>query len=258
MFWWILSLIVIGAAMGSFACCQAWRLRYLETGKQKLGNRSICLSCKKQLRWFDNIPIVSWILLRGKCRNCGAKIGFSEILSEILMAIIFGLSGWYFKPWNGNIANLALMVVFFVIFTTMWMLLIYDLKWQQLPIIGLILINVLAIGFTALRQIHDMNGELANVLLSTGILAGLYFLLYKISNEKWVGGGDWILSLAIGVLLGHWWLALITLFVANFLAFGVMLPAATREEKKTGALGPFLIIGFLIVFLAQDFLLELI
>ena len=57
-----------------------------------------------------------------------------------------------------------------------------------------------------------------NLIGSVAILAGIYYLLYKISREKLVGGGDWILALAIAIMLGSWWLALIALFLSNFLA----------------------------------------
>ena len=80
---------ILGAVMGSFLLCQAWRLRYKTEKKKSLGKWSVCLSCKKRLEWFDNIPIFSWIFLRGKCRYCKKKIGCAEILAEILMGVSF-------------------------------------------------------------------------------------------------------------------------------------------------------------------------
>ena len=65
---------MLGAILGSFACCQAYRMRYKEEEK-KIGKRSECLFCGHKLAWFELIPIVSWLLQRGRCRKCKKKIG---------------------------------------------------------------------------------------------------------------------------------------------------------------------------------------
>lgn len=267
---WLVLLFIFGAILGSFACCQVWRMRYLETGKGKLGPRSVCLACGERLKWFDNIPIVSWLLLRGKCRKCGEKIGWAELWSEIGLAILFVLIGCYFKPWQGEVLKILLMIVMLVSVVVMWMILIYDAKWQKIPVVCLVLVNSLALVFWGTREViklavwgesgwwEVMRPNLWNTLISVGILAGIYLVLYKVSKEKWVGGGDWILGLAIGLMLGNWWMALLTLFLANLLALGFMLPDLISRQKKMIALGPFLVIGFLISFLLQDILMALI
>ena len=245
-------------------------MRYLETGKGKLGPRSVCLACGERLKWFDNIPIVSWLLLRGKCRKCGEKIGWAEFWSEVGLAVLFVLIGCYFRPWQGEALKILLMIVMLVSVVVMWMILIYDAKWQKIPVVCLVLVNSLALVFWGTREaiklaVWGENGwwevmrpDLWNTLISVGVLAGIYLVLYKVSKEKWVGGGDWILGLAIGLMLGNWWMALLTLFLANLLALGFMLPDLISRQKKMIALGPFLVIGFLISFLLQDILLALI
>lgn len=267
---WLVLLFIFGAILGSFACCQVWRMRYLETGKGKLGPRSVCLACGERLKWFDNIPIVSWLLLRGKCRKCGEKIGWAEFWSEIGLAVLFVLIGCYFRPWQGEALKILLMIVMLVSVVVMWMILIYDAKWQKIPVVCLVLVNSLALVFWGTREViklavwgesdwwEVMRPDLWNTLISVGILAGIYLVLYKVSKEKWVGGGDWILGLAIGLMLGNWWMALLTLFLANLLALGFMLPDLISRQKKMIALGPFLVIGFLISFLLQDILMALI
>ncbi len=92
--------------------------------------------------------------------------------------------------------------------------------------------------------------SLLSLLGSVAILAGVYYLLYVLSKERLVGGGDWLLCLAIGLLLRDWKLALVELFFANFLGSLVMLP---RGKKKI-AFGPFLVVGFVIVFTLKDWL----
>ena len=222
------------------------------------------------MKWFDNIPIVSWLLLRGKCRKCGEKIGWAEFWSEVGLAVLFVLIGCYFRPWQGEALKILLMIVMLVSVVVMWMILIYDAKWQKIPVVCLVLVNSLALVFWGTREViklavwgesgwwEVMRPDLWNTLISVGILAGIYLVLYKVSKEKWVGGGDWVLGLAIGLMLGNWWMALLTLFLANLLALGFMLPDLISRQKKMIALGPFLVIGFLISFLLQDILLALI
>ena len=70
----IIFSVIFGAAFGSFACCQAWRIRLREEGKKDPGKRSVCLNCGKKLAWYENIPIVSWLAQGGKCRKCGTVL----------------------------------------------------------------------------------------------------------------------------------------------------------------------------------------
>ena len=129
---------ILGAVLGSFSCCQAWRIRYKETGKKDPGKRSVCLHCGKKLTWYENIPILSWILQRGKCRKCGKKIGSAEIISEVLGAISFGILGWKLSEelfsGRGFEPLLFIEAGIVVIFTTIMLILaVYDAKWRELP-----------------------------------------------------------------------------------------------------------------------------
>lgn len=247
--------LVVGAMMGSFACCQVWRMRYKQEGKKALGKWSVCLSCKKRLNWYDNIPIFSWLLLKGKCRKCGKPIGTMEILSEIGMMVIYGLLMMYFWPslWTGmgmDVLVLCKFIIMLVLMVVMWMLFLYDGKWGEMPTKLLYLAIILAAIYRGMAGMSNYMSVFGAVL----ILAGIYFALYIFSKEKLVGAGDWMLCLAIALVLGNWWLALITLFLANFLGSIIMLPVAKKTKNHTIHFAPFLITGFLIVFMLQDFL----
>ena len=135
-------MFILGACFGSFLCCQARRLRLKETSgdshrksKSKTvprqtaqlqsNTRSVCLSCGYQLRWYDNIPILSWLFLRGKCRKCHHKIGIAELLSELGTALAFlGISAHInygstdVLPWATFVATLAfaIMMIFLAIY----------------------------------------------------------------------------------------------------------------------------------------------
>lgn len=262
----LIFLFILGAVMGSFVCCQARRRRLSETKRGKLGKRSVCLKCKYQLKWYDNIPIISWILLRGKCRKCGKKIGKLEFLSEILMAVAFLLTGMfgsltleyaYFGP--------LYLLVILIFITLLGYLAIYDGKWGELPSRELILSVVCGVVLLGLKQwslylseqsLGFLGGSLLTALGGVGILAGIYFLIYFVSKERLVGGGDWILGLALSLALGNWWLALITMFLSNALASIVMAPQTIKKKNKKIFFGPWMILGFFIVYIFQEYLLN--
>lgn len=273
----LIILFFIGAALGSFACCQAWRLRLKETKKSNPGKWSVCLSCGQRLSAKENLPIFSWLFQRGKCRHCGAKIGKAEILSELsLAAALVGL-GAYFYPQvitvftSGQIFNIVMliltMLLLIISIIIMWILMIYDAKWQKLPVKLLVVLNITAVVYAVVSIISvivssDSIGSIFTYLLSMAIavalLGGMYFCLSFFSKEKLVGSGDWLVALPIALMLGNWWLALVTLFISNLLGsiFGTIL----RVKKGTRQIpfGPFLIIGFTIVYAAQPWLLSLI
>ena len=251
---------ILGAAFGSFACCQAWRIRLKEEKKEDPGKRSVCIKCGHKLRWFENIPILSWGLQKGKCRKCGARIGKAEILAELLGAMSFAAITWSFLSgvskdlglaefvgaidFAGLVAVLAAMV-------GMMILAVYDGKWGEMPV-GILIYTIVMGLVYAILGLFAGKIQIWSLVGSVALLAGTYYLLYFFSKEKLVGGGDYLLCLAIGLLLGDWRLALVELFLANFLGSLFMLP---RRKKKT-AFGPFLVVAFVPIFAFAWWLLD--
>ena len=256
----LILLFIIGSCFGSFLCCQARRLRLKSTkkGSKKLGSRSVCLHCYYQLKWYDNIPIISWLLLRGKCRKCHQKIGVAEIISELSASVAFLAFGAQFvfsavSPLGWLTFILTLLLLLVLIF-----LAIYDGLYGELPTLCLIAAITLAILVIVSKQIIlsqtiGFTSELIyQPFFAALILGGLYFILYFISKGQWVGDGDWLLGIAIGLALGDPWLTLIALFVANLLACLFALP--TLKKSKKIHLGPFLVASFVITSTFADFL----
>ncbi|MBR3319544.1 prepilin peptidase [Candidatus Saccharibacteria bacterium] len=243
---------IFGAAFGSFACCQAWRIRLKEEGKKDPGRRSVCLNCGKRLTWYENIPIISWILQGGKCRKCGKKIGKAEILAEVFGAVSFGLIAWRFLS-AGTINYIGFSLVLLMI-VGMLLLAIYDAKWQEMPVVVLVYVIIMGLALAVLGIVQtgvSMNGILS-LLGSVALLAGTYYLLYLFSKERLVGEGDWMLCLAIGLALGKWQLALVELFLANFIGSIVMVGLG----KKKAAFGPFLVIAFVAIVVLEDVIMH--
>ena len=292
---------IFGAILGSFACCQAWRILLHSEGR-KLGNRSVCLHCGHRLGRLELIPIFSWLFLGGKCKKCKTKIGLMEFFSEIVMALIF--AGFSFR--TGSLIQQILqhagpltvtplilsevikLLILFAIFTIMWILLVYDKKWLQLPVNLLHLLIILS-GIYFLFYLYTKYG--LNLLIETRgnevllvknslhlqdiwqyllrdflrflgamlVLPGIYFILYKFSRETLVGGGDFILLISVALLLGRWELGVIELGLSNLLAV-IFNYHMLRNSKKRQPFGfaPYIILACMITLLFQTEILRLI
>lgn len=259
----LILLFIIGASLGSFLCCQARRLHLKASRHESLGARSVCLSCKKQLKWYDNIPLFSWLLLRGKCRFCHHKIGIAEFISELSMGLaffIFGLNTQlealihYPLGWISFIATLVFILI-------LAYLAIYDGIYGELPTTWLIIAIIYAVGLTSYTIFQNPNlgsvgHQLIQITWSVLILGGLYSLLYLASKGKWVGDGDWLLATAIAIALANPWLSLITLFLTNFLALIFAIPNLKKSHQIH--LGPSMVAAFIITYTFSNFFLQMI
>ena len=273
----LVFVFLLGAALGSFLCCQARRLRRRELKKRSLGSRSVCLHCKKKLAWYENVPIISWLALRGRCRHCHRPIGIAEFLAELGTALAFLIVTIVFlqsitaPPTFGadlfgefsshatfpylRIAHWAIYIATLILAALLIFLAIYDGLYGELPVLFLTLSIICAIMIAILRYWTSFSvmsefhwGPIVLTLISAAILGGTYLLLYLISKGRWVGSGDWLLALAIGIALSSPWLSLMELLVANLLATIIMLPSAIKHTSNKIYFGPFLVSAFVIVY----------
>lgn len=262
-FGFLAFLFVVGACFGSFLCCQARRMHNSETGHRSLGKRSVCLHCKKQLRWQDDVPIFSWLFLRGKCHYCHKKIGLAEILSEFGMGVGLCLLGNMISVTSASLMDWALFVFVVLLTLVFGFLAIYDGLYGELPGTYLTISLVLSVVILCLKEwamllnapfsIQMVWQPFASVLL----IGGIYLLLYLISKGKWVGDGDWLIGTAIAIALFDPWLALIALFATNFLAATIMYPFVRKTKKRKIHLGPFMVMAFVITYSFSGFFLSL-
>lgn len=261
-----ISLFILGAALGSFSVAQVWRMRasQLKEDKENGGkinqsewkklkpltqvktsqDRSHCLSCGYQLKWFDLIPIFSWISLKGKCRKCKAKIGVAEFLAEIGLASLFVLSFLFYANGLNGYLDILQFIFWLVSLVLMLILFIYDAKWFLLPMNILITLLISSVGFYVTNILIKgiTIGTFVDLLISSIILPGTYFALNLISKGKWVGSGDWIICMSLIFLtFGSPILALLILFFSNFLGIVVMVVNSILSGKsmKRGTKMPF-------------------
>lgn len=248
----IVVMFIIGACIGSFLCCQARRMRAKETSRQSFGPRSVCFKCNHKLKWCENIPIISWLVLKGKCKKCGTRIGYLEIFSEISSAIIMALLATTFDISTTNVLGWIAFVVLIILVSLFILLAIYDGSYGELPTKLLIATIVIAVIYAILKTVQGEYTPI-EITLSTIILGGLYLALYVVSKGKWVGDGDWLLAGAIGLALGKPFLALVALFVSNFSACVIMWPSIHKTKNHKVYFGPFLVLGFIVTFIISNY-----
>lgn len=266
----IVLLAILGAAFGSFAGAQVWRLRarQLQADKKQgekvdtkelsrlkkltknsvLKDRSQCLHCSYTLKWYDLIPVVSWLSLRGKCRSCKKDIGYFELLIELGLAAFFALS---FAFWPLGLET-PLEVTHFVLWlaagVVMAIAFAYDAKWFLLPDITSFILALIGAGVVAVSaiQTQDVSGTLSSAFWSVMILSGLYYFLYIVSRHRWVGFGDVKLGVGLALLLVDWQLALMAVFLANLIGTLIALPMILTKRLERSShmpFGPLLIAG---------------
>lgn len=231
---------LLGLSFGSFINAWIWRLN---TGKSVATGRSMCTKCKHQLAWYDNIPVVSFVILKAKCRYCKKSISWQYPAVELSTAILFAGLYWHFQPvTNGSWLELVLWCIASVFLVAAF---VYDLKWMllpdrfTLPVIGIGLVLLLAKG------IQNGTSSIVPQLIAAVIFAGIYFAMWYFSKGKILGDGDIRLAGAMGLLL-----LVPQLVVAVFVAYVVgaalgvyLIVKKGRGRTSAVPMGPFLIFG---------------
>lgn len=278
-----LILFVLGSIFGSFACASVWRLRaneirYLKknnisidksdsnstsklVSKSILKDRSICLHCGHELSWYDLIPMVSWIYLKGKCRYCHKKIGKLELFSEFSLGLIFAVS-YIFWPFGFESFPLIIMFVIWLISCILLcVIFIYDLMWSEIPSVISYSYITLGLCYAAINlyQINFNFDALLSIIGSIFVLSIVYLILFVVSKGSWIGFGDIILGFGLALFILKWEYSLVCLFLANLIGTMVVVPGLlSKKVTRTSRVpfGPFLIVGFLITFFFGKSIIE--
>ncbi len=240
-------LFILGTIIGSFTNVLIDRI---PSQKFLSKNRSYCESCKRTLQWYDLFPLVSYLLLQGKCRYCKKSIPLRIFLVELLMGISFVLFYVLFP-----VASLKIFVLLLIVCTILVAIFFIDAKHRIIP--DSLLLSLL---LTTLLYHIFSNHELIPYLLA-GIGSFLFFLLlFLVTKGKGMGFGDVKFTFIIGFLLGFP-AAVISLYAA-FLTGAIIsiILIVTGKKKARGsviAFGPFLIIGIIIAALYTNEIISL-
>jgi prepilin signal peptidase PulO-like enzyme (type II secretory pathway) len=237
-----LFIFVFGLIIGSFLNSIIYRL---ETGESFLLKRSYCPHCKHKLFWQDLIPVLSFLILKGRCRYCQQKISFRYPLIELATATLFVLIANYTFP-NLLVTSYWLLITCFLI-----IIFVYDLKHYIIP--DKIIYSAIAIAVVYHLLRFDLLGR-SNLLLSAFGAAAFFLIIVLVSRGRWMGVGDIKLAFFMGLVLG-WPNILVALFLAFFLGaiIGIGLIVAGKKKLKSEIpFGPFLVTGtFLAMFFGE-------
>lgn len=202
-----------------------------------ISGRSKCRHCQKTIPWFDLIPVLSFLILGGRCRNCRQKLSLQYPLVEIACGGLFVLFYYYFGLSAFSILLMAVAAMSIVIFT-------FDIKSLEIPEVFAWLLLIFAIVAAFLAP----NFSLANFLLGGLAGGGILGILVGISDERWMGAGDIKIGLAFGFLLGLYGslLFLMLAFVIGAVVGVILITCKNKKMSSQLAFSPFLIIAGII------------
>jgi leader peptidase (prepilin peptidase)/N-methyltransferase len=242
---------VFGLFVGSYLGVVVDRL---PAGESTASGRSHCDACGRTLRWFELVPVVSWLALRGRCRTCGAAVSAQSTLIELATAALFAAMAWRFG-WHWELGGYLVLVAALVALTAI------DLHTQSLPREILYVAAALGVPFlVAGAFVADEAVRLQWAFF--GGLGGLaFFLILYLGWRGAMGDGDVRLAALLGIFLG--WIGPMHVPVGLFLGFvagavaGVALLARGAGRKTAVPFGPFMAVGAVAVILWGQPLIDL-
>ena len=244
----LIFVIILGGLWGSFANVCIYRL---PINKGVVSGRSFCPNCKKLITWKDNIPIISFLFLNGKCRNCKKKISSQYLLIELItivhFLVIYYLFGITITTLLFLILGLSFIIIFFI-----------DLKHYIIP--NILTFPLMIIGFIKSFD-PNLNPIFPNFINS--LIGGIfgYFVIWSIiyfykqvRKKEGMGLGDAKLLSAIGFWFG--WISIpFVIFLSSIIALLFVIPSLIKKSKKLSSqipFGPYIIIGTLIYLIFES------
>ncbi len=254
-------MFIFGAIVGSFLNVCIVRMPH---EKSVVRPRSHCVHCKKQLLWHDNIPFVSYILLKGRCRFCGQKISPRYFLVELITAITFVVFYQYFGL-TALLPAYLTMVCGFIVATFV------DFEHRIIPdeisvggmIAGLVFsalvpqLHNVSVGTDPILLVHlkSLGWSVVGTLVGGGSIYAMGMLGDFLFKKESMGGGDVKLMAMVGAFLG-WKFAILTFFLAPFFGAVYGIVEKIRTKDTAIAYGPFLVGGALISLFWGDALIR--
>ncbi len=236
----IVLLFVFGLLVGSFLSSLTYR--YPREEKVSSG-RSFCPICKKTIAWHDNIPLLSYIVLKGRCRNCDDKISLRYPLIELSTALSFVFVGWFLVTGNAYyIGHFWTLPYLLFLFTVLIAIFVIDLEHKIIPdsLVYSIFIATLVVLFITSTPLYPH-------LLAAFGAATFLLLLHLLTGGRGMGLGDVKFALAGGLILAN--LVIVWMFISFLLGAIVGLLLIVLGKAKFGKeipFGPFLIIGLIV------------
>jgi len=239
--------IVYGLIMGSFLNAWAWRLAHDES---IMRGRSHCTACGAQIRAYDNIPVVSWLVLRGRCRDCGAPISWRYPAGEAATAALYAAVA-------ASVGLDWLLLPYLVFVSAMVLVTQVDLEIQIIP--DVVILPTAAVGLVLMILVGDgawWEWPVAGIGAALFLFA-IAWLYERIRGIEGMGLGDVKMALCMGIYLGA---AVVPALFIGFVSgaiVGVTVMAATGKDAKTAVpFGPFLAAGAVLSLFVGDALID--
>lgn len=230
---------MLGSCLGSFANVVIYRL---PLGQSVVTPRSRCMKCQKAIAWYDNIPIFSWFILRGRCRHCGVKYSFRYAFVELLTGTVF--AALFLKVGISWLLLEYLIFAFCLITVTM-----IDFDHMILPdVFTLSGIVIGLVGSLLNPERQFWPDALGGVLLGGGFLWAVAAIYSALRKQEGMGGGDIKLLAWIGAVLG-WTSVPFVIITSSIIGSVVGLAAMSRTKEGLShaiPFGPYLSLGALL------------
>ena len=234
---------VLGLACGSFINVLAYRV----PERLSILGRSKCPGCRHTLGASELIPVVSFLFLRGHCRSCGMAIAWQYPIVEVLGALLFAL------PLRLHPVDMPAAISLALALQSLLLIAVTDARTQRIPDVFSLAFLFLSIAYAVLLPLWSPWGALLG--------GGFFALQWLLSGGRWVGSGDMILGLSIGILLGSLPLTIIALavaYIAGAAMAAILLFMKLKRRNETIAFGPFLALGTVIAVFAGGRITDLI
>ncbi len=249
----IAFVIILGALWGSFANVCIFRL---PGEKGVVSGRSYCPKCENKIAWYDNIPIISFFLLRGKCRSCKTSISIQYAIVEAINIISFVTIYYFFGISITTILLMILSLSFLIIF-------FIDLKHFIIP--NVLTFPMMFVGFIKSfdPNLHSLFPNYLNSLigglLGYGIIWAIIYFYKQVRKKEGMGLGDAKLLAVVGFWFG--WISIpFVLFFSSVIALLWVVPDLIKKSKKLTSqipFGPYIILGLILFIVSKQKLLIL-
>ena len=234
----------LGAIIGSFLNVMILRLPKEES---VVFPGSKCPSCQSPIAWYDNMPVVSWLMLGGKCRSCKTGISVQYPLIELLVAVLWGLSAWHYGATLTALAAAIFGTILLGIAVT-------DARHYLIP-------DEFSLGGLVVGLLLSFRGgfdglvvALIGAAVGFGVLYAVAVLGEKAFGKEAMGGGDIKMMAMVGAFVG-WQGVLLTIFLGSLLGTIVFVPLQIKQ-KRLVPFGIFLAAAAAIVFVVGDALIN--
>ena len=241
---------LVGLSVGSFLNVVIYRL---PRGMSLANPPSHCPKCDYKLRWYDNIPVLSYLILGGKCRSCRAPISPRYTVVEISCMLL-----WLTLPFSYGTEKIGMIIYAALAVSSLIAIFFIDLEHMIIPDSLNAVIGIAGIAAIFLDSYTEWYDHLIGALLALLLFLAVYYISALVLGREGIGFGDVKMSFALGLLLG-WQKLILALVVGCTLASVVLLVVRRirRDDKMTEyPLGPFLSLGAMVALIFGSHILE--